>query len=201
MTNSDGAEMQFEALPVEGAVLVKIEANRDERGFFARTFCSREFAANGLSASLVQASISYNELRGTVRGMHFQWPHSREDKLVRCIRGSLLDVLLDLRPNSGSYLQHCSVRLDDEQRDAVFIPHGVAHGFQTLAGNTEVLYQMTDFFAPELGAGVRWDDSAFGISWPLPPAMISRRDASYPDFDRVQYEAEFAERRRAPVAT
>jgi dTDP-4-dehydrorhamnose 3,5-epimerase len=198
MTNFAGAEMLFEPLPIEGAVLVQIEANRDGRGFFARTFCTREFTANGLPSSVVQASISYNELRGTVRGMHFQWPHSREDKLVRCVRGSLLDVLLDLRPNSSSYLQHCSVRLDDENRNSVFIPHGIAHGFQTLADHTEVLYQMTDFFAPELGSGVRWNDPEFGIRWPLPPSKTSDRDASYPDFNREQYEAEFAERQRAP---
>jgi dTDP-4-dehydrorhamnose 3,5-epimerase len=188
--------MQFEPLPVAGAVLVSIEAHRDERGFFARTFCSREFADHGLPPSVVQASISYNGLRGTVRGMHFQWPRSQEDKLVRCIRGSLFDVLLDLRPQSGSYLQHCAVQLDDELRNAVFIPHGVAHGFQTLADNTEVLYQMTDFFAPDLGSGVRWNDSAFGIRWPLSAAKISDRDASYPDFNRAQYEAEFAARQR-----
>jgi dTDP-4-dehydrorhamnose 3,5-epimerase len=193
--------MQFEPLPIAGAVLVKIEAHRDERGFFARTFCSREFSANGLPTAVAQASISYNEHRGTVRGMHFQWPHSREDKLVRCIRGNLLDVLLDLRPQSSTYLQHCSVQLDDELRKAVFIPHGVAHGFQTLAGNTEVLYQMTDFFAPELGSGVRWNDPAFGIRWPLSAASISDRDASYPDFSRAQYEAEFAERQRAAACT
>lgn len=188
--------MQFEPLPVAGAVLVRIQAHRDERGFFARTFCSREFSAQGLPPSIVQASISYNELRGTVRGMHFQWPRSLEDKLVRCIRGSLLDVLLDLRPDSSTYLQHCAVSLDDQERDAVFIPHGVAHGFQTLTNSTEVLYQMTDFFAPDLGSGVRWNDSAFGIRWPLPPAKISGRDASYPDFNRVLYEAEFAKHQR-----
>jgi dTDP-4-dehydrorhamnose 3,5-epimerase len=193
--------MLFESLPLEAAVLVKIEAHRDERGFFARTFCAREFAENGLSPAVVQASISFNELRGTVRGMHFQWPRSNEDKLVRCIRGSVLDVLLDLRPNSRTYLQHCTVRLDDEMRDAVFIPHGVAHGFQTLAANTEVLYQMSDFFVPELGSGVRWDDPAFGIRWPLPPAKINDRDAAYADFDRARYEAEFADRQNAPVLT
>jgi dTDP-4-dehydrorhamnose 3,5-epimerase len=200
MTISVGAEMQFEPLPIAGAVLVKIEANHDERGFFARTFCAREFAARGLPTSVTQSSISYNERRGTLRGMHFQWPHSHEDKLVRCIRGSLLDVLLDLRPNSSSYLQHCSVLLDEEMRNAIFIPHGVAHGFQTLSDKTEVFYQMTDFFAPELGSGVRWDDSAFEIHWPLPPARISDRDAHYPDFDRARYESEFAARQRAPVS-
>jgi dTDP-4-dehydrorhamnose 3,5-epimerase len=196
MMNSDGIEMIFEALPVAGAVLVKIEANHDQRGFFARTFCAREFAAHGLPPAVVQASISYNELRGTVRGMHFQWPDSREDKLVRCIRGSILDVLLDLRPSSGTYLQHCAVELDDVERSAVFIPHGLAHGFQTLADKTEVLYQMTDFFAPDLGDGVRWNDSAFGICWPQPPTMISERDANYLDFNQMQYEAEFAQRHR-----
>lgn len=196
MMNSDGAEMNFEPLPVAGAVLVKIEANHDERGFFARTFCAREFSANGLPPTVVQASISYNALRGTVRGMHFQWPRSREDKLVRCIRGSILDVLLDLRPGSRTYLQHCAVQLDEEARSAAFIPHGVAHGFQTLADKTEVLYQMTDYFAPDLGAGVRWNDAAFAISWPLPAAKISERDATYPDFNRAQYETEFAQHDR-----
>jgi dTDP-4-dehydrorhamnose 3,5-epimerase len=188
--------MQFEKLPLAGAVLVNIEAQRDERGFFARTFCSREFAARGLPAAVVQASISYNELRGTVRGMHFQWPPSGESKLVRCIRGALHDVLLDLRPSSSTYMQHYAVNLDDEKRNAVFIPQGVAHGFQTLAAHTEVLYQMTDFFAPQLGFGVRWNDPAFAILWPLPPAKISERDVNYPDFDSEQYEAEFARRQQ-----
>jgi dTDP-4-dehydrorhamnose 3,5-epimerase len=191
--------MLFEPLPVTGAVLVRIEAQRDERGFFARTFCSREFAARGLPGSFVQSSVSYNELCGTLRGMHFQWPRSLEDKLVRCARGAMVDVLLDLRPNSSTYLQHCSVQLDEEMRDAVFIPHGVAHGFQTLANQTEVLYQMTDYFAPDLGAGVRWDDPAFGIRWPLRPTNISERDANYPNFRREHYEAEFSERQGAPV--
>lgn len=200
MTNSDGAKMQFQPLPLAGAVLVEIEPNQDQRGFFARTFCAREFTAHGLPASVVQASISYNEVRGTVRGMHFQWPRSHEDKLVRCVRGAVIDALLDLRPSSGTYLQHCVVRLDDTTRNAVFIPHGIAHGFQTLVGSTEVLYEMTDFFAPELGSGVRWDDPAFGIRWPLPPAKISDRDASYPDFNRELYEAEFAKRQQAPLS-
>lgn len=193
--------MQFEPLPIAGAVLVSIEPHRDQRGFFARTYCSREFSAKGLPTAVAQASISFNESRGTVRGMHFQWPHSREDKLVRCVRGSLLDVLLDLRPQSRTYLQHCAVQLDDEQRNAAFIPHGIAHGFQTLADNTEVLYQMTDFFESDLGSGVRWNDSAFGIRWPLPAACISDRDATYPDFSRARYEAEFAERQQAAART
>src|SRR5262245_48316088 len=127
--------------------------------------------------------------------MHLQWPPSREAKLVRCIRGGLLDVLLDLRPNSPSYLRHVSVELDDENRTAVFIPHGVAHGFQTLVDATEVLYQMTDFYAPELATGVRWNDPSFGISWPIASGIvISERDVEYPDFDRHAFESELARR-------
>ncbi len=143
----------------------------------------------------MQASISFNSKRGTVRGMHFQWPPSREGKLVRCIRGGVHDVLLDLRPESSTYLRHVSVRLDEDNRDSVFIPHGVAHGFQTLADATEVLYQMTDEYAPALAAGVRWNDPGFAIEWPIHGAIvISERDAGYADFDRGAFEAELGRR-------
>jgi dTDP-4-dehydrorhamnose 3,5-epimerase len=125
--------------------------------------------------------------------MHFQWPPSREGKLVRCLRGSVFDVLLDLRPDSPSYLRHVSVSLDEENRDAVFIPHGVAHGFQTLSDSTEVLYQMTDVYAPDLAGGFRWDDPSFGIEWPVrSEIVISDRDALYRDFDRQAFESELA---------
>ena len=180
---------------MHGAFLVRMDRNYDERGFFARTFCAREFRDAGLPAEAVQASISFNSKRGTVRGMHFQWPPSEEGKLVRCIRGGVHDVLLDLRPTSSTYLRHVSVRLDDENRDSVFIPHGVAHGFQTLGDATEVLYQMTDEYAPALAVGVRWNDPAFGIEWPIHDAIvISGRDASYPGFDRGSFEAELERR-------
>lgn len=186
--------MRFVSLDIPGAYLVKIERHSDSRGFFARTYCAAEFAAAGLPTASVQASISYNERRGTVRGMHFQWPPSREGKLVRCIRGGLHDVLLDLRPASPTYLRHCAVALDEDNRDAVFIPHGIAHGFQTLAERTEVLYTMTDYFAPELGAGLRWNDPMFRITWPLPVSVISERDANASDFDRQDFERELARR-------
>ena len=187
--------MQFEALPLDQAFLVRVERHMDSRGFFARAFCAHEFTDAGLPAALVQASISFNARRGTVRGMHFQWPPSREAKLVRCVRGALFDVLLDLRPSSPSYLRHVAVELSEETRDAVFIPHGVAHGFQTLVDATEVLYQMTDFYAPALAAGVRWNDSSFGIAWPMTSGIvISERDASYADFDRHAFESELARR-------
>jgi dTDP-4-dehydrorhamnose 3,5-epimerase len=188
--------MRFESLGIDGAALVRIEPHRDSRGFFARTYCVQEFAAAGLPTQAVQASVSYNERAGTVRGMHFQWPPSQEGKLVRCIRGRLHDVLLDMRPRSPSYLQHVAVTLDEDNHDAVFIPSGIAHGFQTLLDRTEVLYQMTDSFAPELAAGMRWNDPALAIGWPMQASVISERDALYPDFNRQQFEREL-ERRSA----
>jgi dTDP-4-dehydrorhamnose 3,5-epimerase len=146
----------------------------------------------------VQASVSYSEKKGTLRGLHFQWLPSREGKLVRCTRGAIVDVLLDLRPDSPTYLNHLTVHLDQENRDAVFVPHGVAHGFLTMADATEVLYQMTDVYAPDLAAGVRWNDPAFSIDWPAcGPVVISDRDARYPDFDRQAFETELASRLRA----
>ena len=186
--------MQFQPLDIPGAALVGIERKADPRGFFARSFCAEEFRLQGLPERFVQCSISYNERQGTLRGMHFQWPPSREGKLVRCVRGRLFDVLIDLRPRSPTYLEHRTVVLDEDERNAVFIPHGIAHGFQTLADRTEVLYQMTDFFAPGLGTGVRWNDPAFGIAWPLPAPTLSERDAECADFDRNSFEAELARR-------
>ena len=187
--------MKFEPLGLPGAVLVRMERHSDERGFFARSACTEEFAAQGLSGAFVQSSISWNPRRGTVRGLHFQWPPSRESKLVRCVRGSIHDVLLDLRPGSQTYLTACAVGLDQDSRDAVYIPSGVAHGFQTLDDGCEVLYQMTDFHAPLLAAGVRWDDPTFAIQWPVSTGIvISPRDAQYPDFSRPGFEAEFKRR-------
>jgi dTDP-4-dehydrorhamnose 3,5-epimerase len=192
--------MRFEPLEtIDGAALVRIEPNADSRGFFARTFCVQEFAAAGLPTAVVQASLSYNERPGTVRGLHFQWP-PQEGKLVRCIRGRLYDVLLDLRPVSPTYLQHIGVTLDEDNRVAVFIPPGIAHGFQTLLPHTEVLYQMTDKYAPALAAGVRWNDPAFSVRWPIAEIVISERDAGYPDFDARQFERELERRRSAGAA-
>jgi dTDP-4-dehydrorhamnose 3,5-epimerase len=187
--------MLFEALELSGAALVKMERDSDERGFFARSVCVEEFQSHGLPAVFVQSSVSWNRRRGTVRGIHFQWPPSREGKLVRCLRGAIHDVLLDLRPAEPTYLRHRAVRLDQDNRDAVFIPSGVAHGFQTLADDCEVLYQMTDVHAPALAAGVRWNDAAFGISWPITGSIvIAQRDDAYPDFDVRDFEAELARR-------
>jgi dTDP-4-dehydrorhamnose 3,5-epimerase len=180
---------------------VEIESHPDERGFFARTWCSREFASHGLSGALAQASISHNDHRGTVRGMHLQLPPSQEAKLVRCSRGAIYDVIVDLRPDSETYLQHFGIHLDAVSCKALYIPPLVAHGFQTLEADTEVIYQMTDFFAPELGYGFRWDDPAFAIEWPIrTPVTIVARDRNYPDFDAASHAARVQEA-RARVGT
>ena len=189
--------MLFESLPLGGAWLVRPERSVDDRGFFARTICVREFASHGLNGAFVQSSISWNKLRGTFRGMHFQWPPSVEAKLVRCTRGSIDDILLDLRPGSGTFLQHVKLRLTDDSRDAVYIPAGFAHGFQTLVDDVEVQYHMTDEFRPELADGFRWDDPAFSIGLALDVAAIAARDADYPGFDRAKYVAEFGARNAA----
>ena len=182
--------MKFRETPLSGAFVVDIEPHIDERGFFARTWCSQEFAAQGLEHGLVQASISRNARRGTVRGMHLQLPPSRESKLVRCTRGSIYDVIIDLRPESPTYLRHFALELQAQASNALYIPPLVAHGFQTLADDTEVLYQMTDTHAPELVYGVRWNDPAFAIGWPVQePITIIGRDRDYADFDPGAYAA------------
>lgn len=181
--------MRFRPAGIEGARVISLEPHGDERGFFARTWCAREFAAEGLPAGFVQSSISRNTRRGTVRGMHLQLPPSRESKLVSCIAGALHDVIIDLRPESPTFLRHFAVELSAANHEALLIPPLVAHGFQTLADETEVLYLMTDYFAPQLAFGVRWDDPAFAIAWPVsPPCAILPRDAGYPDFDAAAWQ-------------
>jgi len=177
--------------PLAGAFVVEIEPIADERGFFARTWCRREFAAAGIYIDIVQSSLSQSRVAGTLRGMHFQWPPSREAKLIRCQRGRIHDVLVDLRPDSSTFLATFALTLDAERHNALFCPHGVAHGFQTLTPNTEVLYMMTDYYGPELSGGVRHDDPAFAIDWPIPVSVIHERDRSYPDFDRAAHAQRF----------
>jgi dTDP-4-dehydrorhamnose 3,5-epimerase len=175
--------MLFTAGRLPGVFIVDIERLVDERGFFARTWCAREFREHGLPDSLRQASISYNRVAGTLRGMHFQRPPSREGKLVRCIRGAVYDVVVDLRPQSPAFLHHEAVELTAANRRGIYIPPGFAHGFQTLTDDAEVQYQMTDDYAPDLAGGCRWNDPALGIDWPLPPTVISDRDRGYADLD------------------
>ena len=175
--------MIFREAAVAGVFVIEPEPREDNRGFFARTWCQREFAQHGLNPRLVQTSISFNRRRGTLRGMHYQMPPHAEAKLIRCTRGAIWDVALDLRPASPTYRQHFGVELSAENRAALYIPEGVAHGFQTLVDETEVLYQMSEFYAPEAGRGIRFDDPAFAIPWPLPEPILLERDRTYADFE------------------
>jgi dTDP-4-dehydrorhamnose 3,5-epimerase len=172
----------FTETPLKGAFLINIEPHRDDRGFFARTFCRQEFERHGLNSSVVQCNISWNAKAGTLRGMHFQTvPHS-EAKLVRCARGQIHDVIVDLRTDSPTYRQHFAAKLTDENRQALFIPESFAHGFQTLVDNTEVEYQMSESYAPGHGRGFRYDDPVFGIDWPLAEKIVSEQDLAWPSF-------------------
>jgi dTDP-4-dehydrorhamnose 3,5-epimerase len=182
--------VKFSETPLPGAFIVEIEPHRDERGYFTRTWCAREFEAARLSTEFVQASLSHNLKRGTLRGMHLQLPPSQEAKLVRCTRGRIYDVIVDLRPESPAYLHHFGVELTASDHTALFIPPAMLHGFQTLEDDTEVYYQMSDYYAPDAGFGARWNDPAFAIEWPLVENLtLADRDASYPDFDPAVYEA------------
>ena len=189
--------MNFVPTPLGGAFLIEIDRREDMRGFFARLWCREEFAAHGIAIDIVQASMSHNALAGTVRGMHFQLPPSREAKLVRCDRGRIYDVIIDLRPDAPTYMRHFAVTLDAERRNALYIPPGMAHGFQTLVAGSDVLYMMSDFYDAALQAGVRWNDAAFGINWPIAEVTILPRDAAYPGFDPAAFAAEYARRAAA----
>ena len=174
--------MIFRETPIPGAFLIELEPHRDDRGTFARTFCAREFAAHGLETRVVQCNLSHNRARGTLRGMHAQRPPHAEDKLVQCVRGAIHDVILDLRPDSPALGKHVSVPLRAGDGRMLFIPKGVFHGFLTLADDTDVFYQMSEFYEPSAAQGVRWNDPAFAIEWPEAVRAISERDASYADW-------------------
>jgi len=172
-------------IPIElqGSYLVEIDPMEDSRGFFARLWCKQEFRQYGIDMEVVQASISHNAKPGTLRGLHLQWPPSCEAKMVRCQRGRIYDVIVDLRPDSPTFTHHAVFELDSRKHNSLYIPSGFAHGFQTLEANTDIIYMMSDYYRPVLQDGVRFDDPAFGITWPLPIASISPRDRDYPDFD------------------
>lgn len=168
---------------VEGVHEIALEPHEDERGSFARIFCRKEFKASGLEPALAQCSLSSNRRRGTLRGLHYQAPPSEEAKVVRCVRGAIYDVALDLRPDSPSYLRHHAAELSADNGRALYIPPQCAHGFQTLTDDSLVLYLMTDFYEPDLSRGVRWNDPAFGIAWPVDEPIMLERDREYPDFE------------------
>ena len=174
--------MIFTETPLTGAFLIDLELHRDERGFFTRTFCRREFEKRGLNANVVQCNLSSNAKAGTLRGMHFQKPPAPEAKLVRCVRGALYDVIGDLRPESSTYRANFGVELNADNRRALFIPENFAHGFLTLADNTEIEYQMSEFYQPGSAAGFRYDDPNFDLSWPREIEIISQQDLDWPRY-------------------
>ncbi|MBN1221235.1 MAG: dTDP-4-dehydrorhamnose 3,5-epimerase [Anaerolineae bacterium] len=175
--------MIFTQTKLAGAYIIEPELISDERGFFARTWCQREVEAHGLNPRLVQCNISFNKKSGTLRGMHYQIPPHAEAKLVRCIMGAIYDVIIDLRPGSPTFKQWAAVELTAENRVMLYIPEGFAHGFQTLVDNTEVFYQMSEFYHSECARGVRWNDPTFAITWPFTQGLIiTPKDWEYPDF-------------------
>jgi dTDP-4-dehydrorhamnose 3,5-epimerase len=174
--------MIFRTTPLAGVVVVEPELIHDERGWFARTFASEDFEAAGLESAVIHCNVSFNARAGTLRGMHYQSRPYGECKLVRCTRGAIYDVALDLRRDSTTYLQWHAVELTAENRLALYIPHGIAHGFQTLTDEVEVYYQMSAPYVPAAARGVRWDDPTFSITWPDADRIISDRDRSFPSF-------------------
>jgi dTDP-4-dehydrorhamnose 3,5-epimerase len=172
--------MIFSETPLRGAFIIDLEPRGDSRGFFARAFCQREFAERGLHPLVAQGNISFNYHRGTVRGLHFRFPPDAETKLVRCTRGAIADVIVDLRPESPTYLQHVIVELSAGNRRALYVPERFAHGYQVLEDHTETTYQVGAFYTPEAESGIRYSDPRLRISWPLAVTEISRKDAAWP---------------------
>ena len=171
--------MIFSETNLKGAFIIKIEKLKDQRGFFARTFEKKQFRKHGLDTQLLQGNISFNKQKGTIRGMHYQIKPFEENKLVRCTRGKIFDVIIDLRPKSKTYRNWFGVDLTAENYKMVYVPKGFAHGFQTLKNDTEVFYQMSDNYNPESARGIRWNDKTIRIYWPLMPTKISKKDLSY----------------------
>jgi dTDP-4-dehydrorhamnose 3,5-epimerase len=176
--------MIFKTTELAGAALVELERREDARGFFARTYCEREFGAHGLPTRMVQASMSLTRRAGTLRGMHYQSSPHAEDKLVRCVRGAIWDAIVDIRPESATYCKWLGVELSESNGRMLLVPKGFAHGFVALSNDAAVCYQMSEFYAPEAQCGARHDDPAFGIRWPVPVTDMSEKDRAWPDFVR-----------------
>lgn len=174
--------MIFQETKLKGAYIIEPERLEDERGFFARTFCQKEFEKQGLNHRFVQCNISFNKKKATLRGMHYQVAPHEEAKIVSCARGAIYDVIIDLRLDSFTYCKWFAIELSAQNYVSLYIPEGFAHGFQTLADDTVVLYQMSEFYHPESSQGVRWNDRSFSINWPILPCILSNKDASYPDY-------------------
>lgn len=190
--------MRFVECDLSGAMVLEPEPVQDDRGHFARLFCRREFEAHGLNPCVAQANVAFNRLRGTVRGLHFQYPPAAESKLVRCTRGAILDVIVDLRPESPTFLRHVAVEISAANRRSLYIPERFAHGYQTLEDGTETSYLVGEFYAPEFEGGLLHDDPRLGIAWPLAVAAISAKDRRWAPLADV--EPELVERMTAPAS-
>ncbi len=171
--------MKFTETKLKGAFIIELEERSDSRGFFARTFCAREFEEHGLKPAVVQCNMSYNHKKGTMRGMHYQVEPAMEAKLVRCTRGAVYDVIVDMRPDSPTYLEHIGVELTADNRVALYVPEMFAHGYLTLVDGAEVFYQVSEFYTPGTERGLRYDDPALGIDWPVPIEVISEKYAAW----------------------
>lgn len=178
--------MKFSETKLKGAYIIDVEPKGDDRGFFARAWCRREFEEAGLDTRVAQVNMSFSKDKGTLRGMHWQMPPHAEIKLVRCIGGAVYDVIVDLRQGSPTFLQWIGVELSADNRRIILVPEGFAHGFQTLVDDTEVYYQVSEFYAPEAEGGASYNDPAFSITWPLPVTTLSQKDANWPDFEPQQ---------------
>lgn len=175
--------MKFTETPLQGAYLITPELLEDERGFFARSFCRHEFADHGLNVDFVQCNISFNKMKGTLRGMHYQLSPHEEVKLVRCTAGAIYDVIIDLRAESPTFMKWFAVELTAEKYQQLYVPQGFGHGYQTMEDRTEVSYQVSSFYTPSSERGIRWNDPTFGIAWPLSVSLISEKDAAHPDWE------------------
>jgi len=178
--------MIFTEAKLKGAFVIDVERRQDSRGFFARAFCQHEFAAHGLRTTIAQANIAFNHKKGTLRGMHFQFPPTAETKLVRCTRGAILDIIVDLRPESSTYLEHIAVELTEDNNRALYVPERFAHGYQVLCDETETSYQVGEFYAPGCEGGLLYCDHRLGLEWPLPISVISEKDQQWKLLDEQQ---------------
>ena len=180
--------MIFTETRLKGSFIIDLDRKTDERGFFARAFCQKEFRDHGLKSVIAQANVASNARRGTLRGMHFQYPPAAESKLVRCTRGAILDIIVDLRPESPTYLEHISVELNEENMTALYVPERFAHGYQVLRDNTDTSYQVGEFYTPNAEGGLRYDDPRLGLKWPLPASVISAKDQAFRPLSEIEDE-------------
>lgn len=180
--------MIFTETKLKGAFIIDLDRREDVRGFFARTFCQQEFKVHGLKPLIAQTNVARNRKKGTIRGMHFQYPPAAETKLVRCTRGAMLDIIVDLRPESDTYLQHVAVELNEDNQRALYVPERFAHGYQSLQDDTDTVYQMGEIYTPGAEGGLMYNDFRLGLEWPLSVTIVSERDKAFPPFDQIESE-------------